>query len=68
MPRYWPAVFDDTAYVQGSCETLRATYDVVLVWPRPDPALDAALDACFTQHLEASDLSTWRGPSLSSTP
>jgi hypothetical protein len=68
MPRYWPAVFDDTAYVQGSCETLRATYDAVLVWPRPDPTLDAALDACFTQHLEASDLSTWRGPSLSSTP
>jgi hypothetical protein len=61
MPRYWPAVFDDVAYVSDTCETLRARYNAVLVWQRPDPALRAALDACFVPEFVGSELSTWRG-------
>jgi hypothetical protein len=68
MPRYWPAVFDDTSYVLRTCETLRATYDAVLVWPNPDPALHAALDACFVPELTGHTISTWRGSALSSAP
>jgi hypothetical protein len=65
LPTYWYYVagFDTATFVTKRCDSIRVTYDYILVWDLSNPALAQAIWSCYGSALiDKTPLTVWKRP------